>query len=209
MPTTDAEVSTVELARGRRVVLELLDGAVVAMIDGAADDVLHLRLLDDLPDPGATPVVTGVLIVDPVGLFLWPARVQSIDSPDAVTVAITGPSTLLQRRRHPRVDVDLAATVRRYHALGLTAPEDATVVDISRGGLRLIGPALEPGDVVKIQAATPRGNLPATGRVVYRSSDADGHHVAHVAFLLPTGQEGVSGVDEYLASVAAEDDEGR
>src|SRR6201986_4504039 len=98
-------------ARGRRVVLEMLDGAAVAIIEGVADDVIRLRLLDELPEGEGPPVVTGALIVDEVGLFLWPARVEAWDGGTGISVAVIGPGTLLQRRRHDRIDVDLPATV--------------------------------------------------------------------------------------------------
>ncbi len=84
------------------------------------------------------------------------------------------------RRREPRVRVELDATIRR---LGHSDPESTTsTIDVSHGGARIAAPApLAVGDVLELGVRMSHGIELTLQGLVVQISDAGGHH-AHVAF---------------------------
>ncbi len=73
---------------------------------------------------------------------------------------------MIERRAHPRVASDLAATGRRLGGREADI-EELSVLDISQGGARLAGSAdMRTGDVVLVTINAPDGDLRLKALVV-------------------------------------------
>ena len=82
------------------------------------------------------------------------------------------------RRRHPRVSVDLPLVWRRQHLEREDEPRPARAVDISEGGIRLeleAGDVLRLGDVIAVELRAEPTPVSRRGLVV---STDPGVHVA-------------------------------
>jgi PilZ domain len=195
------EVEEMDLCAGRRVLLELDDGGTaVALIDRADGKTLELEVLDSLPESLLeTVTVVGILVTDAKGLHRWPATGTAAPNSNKATVEVTGTASVLQRRRHPRHPVELPATVRRLCDSQSTVTQPGHIVDLSRGGLKLIAGPVDIGDTVLISVDIRDRPLELVGRVLLAYPDDRGNRVAHVAFLVPSGpSEPEHQLDAYL-----------
>jgi hypothetical protein len=193
-----------DLCAGRRVLLELDDGGTaVARIDRAAGKALEVELLDTIQESeSGTVTVVGILVTDATGLHRWPAAGTAAQASNTATIEVTGTASVLQRRRHPRHPVELPATVRRLRDSQSTVSQPGHIVDLSRGGLKLIAGPVDIGDTVLISVDIRDQPLELVGRVLLAYPDDSGNRVAHVAFLVPTGpSEPERQLDIYLESL--------
>lgn len=179
------DLQAAEIAAGIRVGLELPEGGTcVALIERVSGDTIHLELLDDPPE-GALKASTLIDVFLPrdAGLYRWATRVAQEPDGNTTSLVILGPASLLQRRRTPRVEVDLAAVVSRVRGGRRGKPEEAHIVDLSRGGMKLLGGAsLVTADTVEVAVDLGLGRLALTGRVVMSHPGPGGDRVSHIAF---------------------------
>jgi hypothetical protein len=197
---------------GQRVFLQLADGgtvlaAIEETLEHAAEQVIRVEVLEDpLTTRGATQsAVVGILLVDDMGLSTFPAHglIASIGSSSSLSVG--GPGRVLQRRHHERYPIDLPATVRRLQGGAPSHRHEGHVVDISVGGLRLVGGPTDVGDTVLIDLRIAEQPIELVGRVLLAYPDGHGARVAHVAFLVAAGSSGPSDrLEDYIAGRAAE-----
>jgi hypothetical protein len=89
--------------------------------------------------------------------------------------------TETERRRHPRTEIELAATIERVGGRALSGA--GTTVDISEGGARLKGPnGFGVGDVVRVTLTGDDVAIVQQGLVVGRQDTTDGEAILNVAF---------------------------
>ena len=194
------------LRPGKRILLELDDGStVVGVIDGAGDSHLQVDVLDDLtPSDLEVWTVVRVLMVDAAGLHSWPADGRVVSAPKRATVTLMGAETVLQRRHHHRSAVNLPATVVRLSDSGPRGSQPSQIVDLSNGGLRLVGGPIAIGDTLLISVDVRNHRLELIGRVLLAYPDGHGKLVGHVAFLVPAGpSEPAEQLRDYLESINA------
>jgi hypothetical protein len=197
---------------GQRVFLQLdTGGTVLAAIEEASEDaaeqVIRVEVLEDpLPTTGPThAAVVGILLVDDMGLSTFPAHGLVASAGSSTSVSVSGPGRVLQRRHHARYPIDLPATVRRLEGGAPSPRHEGHVVDISAGGLRLVGGPADVGDTVLIDLRIAEQPIELVGRVLLAYPDGQGARVAHVAFLVPAGSSALPDrVEDYLAGQAAE-----
>jgi hypothetical protein len=154
---------------------------VIERIEGR---VVEVELLDDVPE-GALLAdrVVNVFVPRPAGLYCWLSRVIGQSRRTALSLTMTDPVGLRQRRRHVRVEVDIPAVVRRVRGGRRGRPQTVRIADLSTGGLKLIGSVtLATVDTVVIDADLGEGLVSLDGRVVMSYPTSDGTRVAHIAF---------------------------
>ena len=89
--------------------------------------------------------------------------------------------TETERRRHPRTEIELVATIERVGGRSLSGA--GSTVDISEGGARLRGPAgFGVGDVVKVTLTGGDVAIVQQGLVVGRQDAAGSEAILNVAF---------------------------
>jgi hypothetical protein len=198
------EVEQMDLSAGKRVLLELDDGdTAVALIHSATGKTFEVELLDSLQESLLESVtVVGILVTDATGLHRWPATGTAAQTSNRAIVEVTGTASVLQRRRYPRHPVELPATVRRLRSSQSSVSQPGHIVDLSRGGLKLIAGPIDIGDTVLISVDLRDRTLELVGRVLLAYPDQRGNRVAHVAFLVPTGpSEPERQLDDYLETL--------
>ena len=86
-----------------------------------------------------------------------------------------------ERRQHDRTQVDLPVTLERVGGRPLTG--EASTVDLSAGGARLVGPAaFAVGDVVHLTITGKDMSLEHQGLIVERRPTTGKRATLHVAF---------------------------
>lgn len=89
--------------------------------------------------------------------------------------------TETERRRHPRTEVELAATIERVGGRPLTGA--GSTLDISEGGARLRGPAsFAVGDVVRVTLTGDDVAIEQQGLIVGRKGAKSGQATLNIAF---------------------------
>lgn len=106
-----------------------------------------------------------------------------------------------ERRAHPRVGTRFGVHCRRMGRSGID--RDVEVVDLSMGGMRIMGTGeLRTGDVVELTISEAGPTLTLTGLVVGNSEIAAGP-CSHIAFtrLAPTTLEHIGQLVDRKAEV--------
>jgi hypothetical protein len=143
-------------------------------------------------------------MVDTAGLHSWAADGSVAGTLKRASVTLTGEETVLQRRHHHRSAVDLPATVVRLSDSGTRGSQPGQIVDLSTGGLRMVGGQIAIGDTLLISVNIRDHRLELIGRVLLAYPDGHGNRVGHIAFLVPAGPSEVAQqVHDYLESIDA------
>ncbi len=142
------------------------------------------------------------------GMYKWLCIVSCQPSERKAEVQLLDAPMFIQRRLDPRVGVGLPAEVRPVRSAALGEAHEATVADLSHGGLKLEGTKqLRAGDVIEVTtdlSATlvPSGAVSLMCRVVmaYPSSKhtGPGRTDAHICFL-EGQQQAIEAVDRFVA----------
>ena len=142
------------------------------------------------------------------GMYKWLCIVSCQPSERKAEVQLLDAPMFIQRRLDPRVGVGLPAQVRPVRSAAVGEPHEATVADLSHGGLKLEGAKqLRAGDVVEVTtdlSATlfSSGTVSLMCRVVMAYPSAKhigpGMTDAHICFL-EGQQEAIDAVDRFVA----------
>jgi PilZ domain len=180
--------------------------AQVASCDGRA---LILELVDELPEGALEEGSVADLFMSlSWGMYKWLCIVSCQPSERKAEVQLLDAPMFIQRRLDPRVGVGLPAEVRPVRSAAIGEPHEATVADLSHGGLKLEGAKqLRAGDVIEVTtdlSATliSGGEVSLMCRVVMAYPSAKyvgpGRTDAHICFL--EGQpEVIEAVDRFVA----------
>jgi hypothetical protein len=196
------------LAHGVKVKLQLPGLPRLAPLPAQVVSCAATTVVVELDQPA--PAVEEGVVADlfmPLswGVYKWLCLASCHPGERKVELELLDAPVFVQRRLDPRVGVALAAQVRALRGGRRTAPHDALVADISRGGLKLCRASmLRTGDRVEVSVRLPGahgafgGALCLLGRVVmaYPSPHPAGPGLtdAHVCFL--------EGQPDALATVA-------
>ncbi len=196
------------LAHGVRVKLQLPGLPRVAPLQAQVVSCAATAVVVELDEPA--PAVDEGVVADlfmPLswGIYKWLCLASCQPGEQKAELELLDAPVFVQRRLDPRVGVALPAEVRALRGGRRTAPHDALVADISRGGLKLSrGRMLRTGDRVEVSVHLPGAHgafasaICLLGRVVmaYPSPQPAGPGLtdAHVCFL--------DGQPEALATVA-------
>jgi hypothetical protein len=193
------------LVEGMRVGLGLEEGVTcVAVIRAVQDDVIHVELLDQVEYRHRSDDEIVVFVPDAEGLHYWQAVAALPPEADRWSLTLVGLSEMVQRRQHQRYAVDLTAQIRPVRAGRRTRPSSVDVIDLSHGGVKIVGTtATETGDTVIIDLDFGRGPISATARVAMAYPDGTGRRVSHLAFTPPEDSDAaLAGIDRYLRTLA-------
>jgi PilZ domain len=198
------------LEPGSQVSLQLPQaGGCAAQVASCDGRELILELLDDLPvgvlEEGS---VADLFMSLGWGMYKWLCIVSCQPSERKAEIQLLDAPLFIQRRLDPRVGVGLPAQVRPVRSAAIGEPHEATVVDLSHGGLKLEGAKqLRAGDVIEV-ATELSATLISSGmvslmcRVVMAYPSArhpgPGRTDAHICFL--EGQQlAIEAVDRFVA----------
>lgn len=188
------------LVPGVRVSLELPDaGTCVAVVNSHEDDAVVLDLLDDVADielePGSR---LDLFMPRDEGIYHWPCALRTGPEGQRAEVQLLNLPIFVQRRLGHRLGATLAAEVRRLHASRRGKPHPMTVVDLSRGGLKLRGDyRLSTGDTIEV-ALDLGSPVQLAGRVVMSHPTGTASWSVHVSFL--DGQpDAAAAVDAFVS----------
>ncbi len=206
---TSVTVMAGPLQPGVRVGLQLDQGETrPAQVTACDQRTMTLELLDGMP---AGPVEEGAIIdlVMPrsVGMYKWLCIVPYAPEGTGLSVQILDGPLFIQRRIDPRVGANLPVAVRHVRSSHRGLPYEASVADLSHGGLKLEGvKPLRMGDTVEVAMDLCGIKVALLGRVVmaYPSPGLGepGATDAHVAF--HEGQRrGIEAVDRFVAEQLA------
>jgi hypothetical protein len=116
-----------------------------------------------------------------------------------VGIELLSSPLFVQRRFGKRVEPELQAEVRRLRATRRGKPDEMSVADLSRGGMKLEGPfPLSTGDTLEVTVDIG-ATVQLVGRAVMAYPVSEGTWAAHVTFVDGQGDL-INLVDDYIAS---------
>lgn len=199
------------LEAGSRVGLQLPHTgtctATVASCDGRA---LVLELEDEIPEGSLEEgSIVDLFMSLSWGMYRWLCIVSCSPGHHKAEVQLLDAPMFIQRRLDPRIGVGIQAEVRPVRSANRSQAHQATVADLSHGGLKLEGAKqLRAGDVIEVTMELRAtlvdfvGTLTLMGRVVmaYPSSHHDdlSSTDAHVCFL-DGQQKAIQAIDHFVA----------
>jgi len=195
-----------QLVTGMRVTLGFESGQTcVASIRDVTAESIDVDLLDD---PGAELDDSGpinVFVPAPDGLHYWPATAGAL-AERSVSLTFIGIRRVTQRRSYPRHAVDLNGRVRRVGQGHRTPPQEVDIIDLSRGGAKVVGRArATTGDRVILEVELATGPVEADARVVMTYPDGHGRRVSHLAFTrIEEPTPGIRSIARYLTTLAVQ-----
>ncbi|MDQ1397661.1 MAG: PilZ domain [Acidimicrobiaceae bacterium] len=195
--------ATAVLRRGQRVRLEDEAGIIyVSEVAAVDDDTMALRLLDEAPDEAfMTGSTAFVGIAGPQGLSRMKVVVGGRSEGATVDLTPLGEFELLQRRRQPRVAVDMKLPCRRYRASGPVAMKPLHTEDLSAGGLRAVSAErAATGDVLELDLPLRDETITVKALVVTTDED-EKHWTLHIAFTQVT-QEAKRAIERFVSQEA-------
>jgi hypothetical protein len=167
-------------------------GSCRAVIGAGGAGTVEIELLDEISEDLAAGAVVTVYAARPGGLYGWRVRVLDAPKGGRASLIALGAVPVVERRRHARATVDLPGKACRMASGRVGRPQACRVVDLSPGGLRMVGPIeLFLADAVEVTVnlgsvlVALRGRVAlsyaaaAADRVIYAAAAAD--RVVHVA----------------------------
>jgi PilZ domain len=199
------------LEAGSRVGLQLArTGTCAAHVVSGDGRALLLELEEDIPEGGLEEgSVVDLFLSLSWGMYRWICIVSCSPGDRKTKVQLLDAPMFIQRRLDPRVGVGLPAEVRAVRSANRGHAHEATVADLSHGGLKLEGAKqLRAGDVIEVTVSLSAtlidfvGTITLVGRVVmaYPSSQSTdlASTDAHVCFL-DGQQKAIEAVDHFVA----------
>jgi hypothetical protein len=172
-----------DLAEGTRVTVRLPGGGSCRAVIGAGGaGTVEIELLDEISEDLVAGAVVTVYAAGPRGLYGWRVRILDAPKGSRASLIALGAVRVIQRRRHARATVDLPGNACRIVSGQRGRPQACRVVDLSTGGLRMVGPLkLFLGDTVEVTVNLGSGLVALRGRVALSYGAAAGNRVIHVA----------------------------